>query len=734
MKHLVNKIFIIPFLLLVFGFVSFGIYYSFFIEDLSQKEFTKSKKIAIEIKKQFLKIELQSIMKAINEIRATSYDLVEDTLRDVLNIMSKNYIHYHFGKNRFFENHLSKNVFFYIISKDYVYPKFYQKYLRIGKIKYLIVVYNNKNYLAVEKRLDKDTIVGIAFKLNIIDKEVKKDIFKYLMSINNLKSYIAVGEITDWFVTKGQFGKVVYHPLKDKIGKPLSTETTDIKGYHYQKAYFDCLKTKDDCFLQYYYYNPITKKIEKKLSYFVIYRPYNYVFVKGIYYSDILKNIDSVQTEIEKDAHEVLFTTLVLMLLFGLISFFFAYVLTKKIKNQILQDYKRLEDNYKKSKEELYNKIYYDKITSLPNKFKLLEDIKNYKSLVILDIEDFANINNIYGFEFGNEILKCIAGYLKKRFKNVYKIGNDEFAVPLKTKVNEKTLKKMSNFLFKCHDLELLFTLGASNSEPQYLFISAENALKIAQKRKLKYMLYDEKLKQEQTKRLMLIQKLKSILHKKNVIPYYQCIVDENGKLLKYEALMRLKCQDEIYSPFVFMELIKDAKLYDDFSELMIEKVFNDLKEGVIEAASINVSFIDMTTPETRDLIFRLLKETGVGERITFEILESESISNMEKVKEFIYEIKKYNAKIAIDDFGSGYSNLINILSLSPNYVKIDGSLIKNIDKEEYYEIVKLIVDFSKKFGIKTIAEFVENEDIYKKLKQIGISCYQGYYFASPNL
>ena len=113
--------------------------------------------------------------------------------------------------------------------------------------------------------------------------------------------------------------------------------------------------------------------------------------------------------------------------------------------------------------------------------------------------------------------------------------------------------------------------------------------------------------------------------------------------------------------------------------------------------------------------------------------MESEGIESYKEIKDFINTVKKYNCKIAIDDFGSGYSNLNHIINLDIDYIKIDASIIKNIDKDENSEhIVKLLVEFSKKLGIKTIAEFVSSKEIFEKVKKLGIDYSQGYYFSEP--
>ena len=123
----------------------------------------------------------------------------------------------------------------------------------------------------------------------------------------------------------------------------------------------------------------------------------------------------------------------------------------------------------------------------------------------------------------------------------------------------------------------------------------------------------------------------------------------------------------------------------------------------------------------------------GKANNIVFELLETEGIENYNEVKTFISDIKKFGCKVAIDDFGSGYSNFSHILNLNVDYIKIDASIIKNIveDKNSEY-IAKLIVDFSNRVGVKTIAEFVHSKEVFEKVKDLGVDYSQGYYFSEP--
>jgi len=119
--------------------------------------------------------------------------------------------------------------------------------------------------------------------------------------------------------------------------------------------------------------------------------------------------------------------------------------------------------------------------------------------------------------------------------------------------------------------------------------------------------------------------------------------------------------------------------------------------------------------------------------RINFEVVEDENIRDLVGANEFLKELKKEGCKISIDDFGSGYANFDYLLNLNADIVKIDGSLIKNILTDKHSEvIVNTIVTFTKEANRKIVAEFVENKEIFNKLKSMGIDYFQGYYFSAP--
>ncbi len=128
-----------------------------------------------------------------------------------------------------------------------------------------------------------------------------------------------------------------------------------------------------------------------------------------------------------------------------------------------------------------------------------------------------------------------------------------------------------------------------------------------------------------------------------------------------------------------------------------------------------------------------MLQNIDCANRIVFELLEDEKVKDFKVVKDFISLVKTFGCKIAIDDFGVGYSNFERLLDYQPDILKIDGSLVKDIEINSFsLSVVKTIIAFAKEQNIQTIAEYVESESIYNILNDIGVDYSQGYYFGKP--
>ncbi len=287
-----------------------------------------------------------------------------------------------------------------------------------------------------------------------------------------------------------------------------------------------------------------------------------------------------------------------------------------------------------------------------------------------------------------------------------------------------------SNIFLNC-------TIGISHGDHS-LLINTDIALKLAKKRKKDYLVYDPsmQLEHEYEQNLKWTKRIKDAIKNDKIISLFQPIVDcKTQEIVKYESLMRMIDDNgEYISPAFFLDLAKKNKLYHQLTKIVINKTFN-LFEKLPYMVSINLSVDDILDNEIVSLIKTRLFNSNIGERVVFEIIESEGIENFEKVVEFIDEVKKFGCKISIDDFGTGYSNFEYLMKLKVDYIKIDASMIKNIDSnKESLMIIETIVDFAKKLNIKTIGEFVYSKSVFDKVVEVGVDYAQGYYFGEPTL
>jgi EAL domain-containing protein (putative c-di-GMP-specific phosphodiesterase class I) len=215
--------------------------------------------------------------------------------------------------------------------------------------------------------------------------------------------------------------------------------------------------------------------------------------------------------------------------------------------------------------------------------------------------------------------------------------------------------------------------------------------------------------------------------------PYFQPIVDTKTKeTVKFEALLRYKSEDgKEISPIEFLDIAKKSRMYYIIIRIVLNESIEVIKRYNINI-SINISYEDIINKETLKYIYQTLKDNpDEAKRIDFEILESEIIDDFDIVKEFIDNIKLYGCGVGIDDFGSGYSNFNILDRLNVDFIKIDGSLVKNIANHSRQRlIVDSINSFSHKLGISTVAEMVSDENSYEIIKELGIDYAQGWYFA----
>jgi EAL domain-containing protein (putative c-di-GMP-specific phosphodiesterase class I)/DNA-binding NarL/FixJ family response regulator len=282
-------------------------------------------------------------------------------------------------------------------------------------------------------------------------------------------------------------------------------------------------------------------------------------------------------------------------------------------------------------------------------------------------------------------------------------------------------------------DFSISFTYGHEN-----LLANAELALSYAIRNKINYLFADDYVKeayQVVENNIHWMKKIKTALAQDKIVPYFQPIINNRtGEIEKYEVLARLIDEGgNVIAAEDFIQIAKESKYYPDITKIIFLKAMAIFKNR-LEMMSINISFIDIERQDIREFISEQLKKNKkLIPRIIFELVEEEGIHNFELVKDFILEMKNYGVKIAIDDFGNGYSNFKRMLELDADYIKIDGSLIQHIvTNEKNVHVVFAITSLAKMSNQKVIAEFVENEMIFKRIKEMGIDYSQGYFIGEP--
>jgi len=463
-----------------------------------------------------------------------------------------------------------------------------------------------------------------------------------------------------------------------------------------------------------------------------------------------------------KNNHDFVSNVIILSLFAVSVFVFWVFGLNKNIKKRIeletsLKDLNNnLENKVQERTKELESILYIDPLTALKNAIALKEDIKKayLTTVVMIRLNDFGRLNELYGATAGNLFLvqfaELLRDYAKDKNFKLYRYAGVEFAFlddsglvdTEKLEVEIEDLISLANK--SCIDVHLIdeifqvdVTIGLASGTEKVLD-NATQALKYARNHNCSFTFYNINIDQDEENKKVLDRKkeMKKTLDNDRFVPVFQPIVNTDGEVVKYEALMRmLKYDDQkevLLSPDHFLDVALKTNMYHRISEMTMRKSIEYFKDKNIDF-SLNFTLWDIENKVFVRTIEDLIKKYDIGKRVVFEIVESENIENYEMFKKFIDRFRKLGVRIAIDDFGSGYSNFTYVIDIKPDYLKIDGSLIKDIDKDkEAYILVKAIVELSKGLGIKTIAEFVRSKEVFEVCKKLGVDEFQGYLFSAP--
>lgn len=374
--------------------------------------------------------------------------------------------------------------------------------------------------------------------------------------------------------------------------------------------------------------------------------------------------------------------------------------------------------------------------------------------VVLIKIEDFSHIEVPLHVEEKHKVQKEFAKKIfnsipkKCAFSKVYLLEHGEFVFAksyddtYNIEYLVKQLKRFQDHINEAkinifpidYDLSIIISLAYGKDALENAQLGIQELLKTKQS----FIIANELIEPKRNKAVETIETLKMLrkaIDSYNIVSYFQPIVNNKTKKVeKYESLVRLiDDNNNTLSPHLFLNTAKEGKYYNQITSMVLNNSFEALTKTNMNI-SINLSALDIEKEETKELFFILLeKYKKQAYRITIELLEDEAIRDISIIKAFIDRARFYGVKIAIDDFGTGYSNFKRLLEYQPDYIKIDGSLILNIETDEFARhMVETIVAFAKKQQIKTIAEYVESEGIFKTMCQLGVDSSQGYYFGKP--
>jgi len=428
--------------------------------------------------------------------------------------------------------------------------------------------------------------------------------------------------------------------------------------------------------------------------------------------------------------------------------------LANKVTSELADLNSNLELRIQESSDYIYKQAYFDKLTHLPNRLNLIGKLHESigKVIILINIDDFSTINDFYGHESGDKVLKKLASVLKDVTFNskseVFKLPSDEFAIitnicPQEISMENKIksyILKISNedfFVGNGHNVHVSVTVGAALiNEDRTGLINADMTLKLAKKAGKEFMVFSKNLElaKQYEANIKIANIIRNAINSNGIVPYYQPIINiKTQNIEKYEALVRLKEPNgNILAPFHFLEISQKIKLYPQITEIMIEKTFSYFAKNR-KKFSINLAFSDILDEKTRQFIFNKITEYQISKQLTIEIIETQENEYASRIESFIEEVYASGANIAIDDFGSGYANFQHMTTMKSDYMKIDGSLIKNIDTDQNARlIVETIIVFAQKLKKKTVAEFVHSKEIYEIVKLLGVDYAQGYYLGKP--
>ncbi len=370
-----------------------------------------------------------------------------------------------------------------------------------------------------------------------------------------------------------------------------------------------------------------------------------------------------------------------------------------------------------------------------------------YKKLGMITYENAREISADREDIILSSNIAAIKDYVQKKFPDapiaLYRYGVNTFFFAVENSVKDSEFVEIAKNIHSfcngaaqakinlCKNFKCVLTLNGHNPHELYHFIKEHMP-----ETNTDFAVYDEEHDETALlqKEFEMVEIIKEALLRDRVIPYFQGIYDsKESRFFAYEALMRIQTSDgQILPPGAFLDVAKKYGYYKELSLKMVCKVL-DMFADRQEIITLNISTLDVHSTPFKEAVLSKLSNMKDPSHFIFELVESEQYAGHADLREFLLALKRFGVKIAVDDFGSGYSNFIEIGNLDIDYLKINGSLTDLLGTDVSYDgILDSITYLGKKMQAELIAECVETASMQKTLVNKGVRYSQGYLFSKP--
>ena len=418
----------------------------------------------------------------------------------------------------------------------------------------------------------------------------------------------------------------------------------------------------------------------------------------------------------------------------------------------------------KKFTDELEYQATHDALTGLHNRNWLKTRIdylvsgKQNFALMIMDLNQFKEINDTLGHHTGDHILKQISSKLKPILENLNgelaRLGGDEFSIIFKQIINKDEVRLVADEILKALELPFYFegmrldvgaSLGISlfpedGKDTHTLMRCADVAMYVTKEDACGYSFYQTEKDRHSTRRLALMSELRNAINDNQLRLHFQPKIDlKTLNLIGFEALVRWQHPEHgLIPPAHFVPFAELGESIHPMTYWVLENAIKQCSEwhrqGHKISVSVNLSTRNLLDHGCSERVESLLEQYNLAaEYLEFEITESAVIKDPERVLKTLNRIHQIGVQLAIDDFGTGYSSMSYLKRMPLHALKVDITFVMHMLENEQDEIlVKSTINLAHSLGLIVVAEGVENIDTLKALNQHGCDIVQGYYISKP--